>query len=276
MNMKKNVLLSLSLLPLLFSCGIDSYGKKITSLDDFVSVSQIGEDDFHVAEANRVYKKSDTGKDASFAFTNRDVKLYSGGDFVYEETTKYTGFTLHYDVDTYFLIQGDKSGVVSENPLLVSTYRELANSAIAEDYAVVMKVYSSMKNFVGKGSEATVGGVSYSSISLTLADANLTLGYVLSYTYQKGDATRKEDHYITLDKIGEKWGISFYSRRVTDVINGEETYYVQEYLFACYNDEVMAGTVLAAKNNLSSYTFVAEGVGVEDFSLKGDSPLTKK
>ena len=276
MNMKKTLCLALASISLLSSCGIDSFGKAITSLDDFVTISKIGDSDFNVTKANRVYKKSDTGNDTSLGFINHNAELYSGGDFVYEETTKYTGFTIHYDVDTYFLITGEKSGIVSERSEILDDQRDMVKNAIKADYSAVLSCYDEMKKFTGKGSSTTLDGVSYSNVSLTLADADSTLGYTLRYTYSKGNAKRTEDHYITLDKKNGKWGISYYSHRVTDLINGEETYYVMEYQFTCLNDAGLNANTLGAKNNLSSYSFVADQVSTGDFSFENGCPLSKK
>ncbi len=274
--MKKNLLLGLASLLLLSSCGINSFGREITTLDDFVTIGKDSDNDFHVVKSNRVFVKSDKGTDTSLSSVNHNAEMYSGDDFVYEESTKYTGFTIKYDVDTYFLITGDKNGVVSEEANLLSEYRSAARKLIDDDYQRVIDVYDGMKSFVGKSGNAEVNGISYSNLTLTFADADSTIGYTLKYTYQKDDAIRTEAHYITLDLVGDKWGISFYSSRISDVINGEEFYYVTEYQFSCVNDSTLNAKTLNAKNNLSNYTFTSSGLTLDDFDLDGDCSLTKK
>ncbi len=274
--MKKNLLLGLASLVLLSSCGINSFGKEITSLDDFVTISTDSDSDFNVVKANRVFSKSDKGTDTSLSSTNHNAEIYSNEDFVYEESSKYTGFTIKYTVDTYFLLSGDKSGIVSEDASILETYRAQAHAFIDSDYQDVLNQYERMKTFLGKGNSAEIDGVSYSNISLTLADANTTLGYTLKYTHQIDSTIRKEEHYITLDKTDDKWGIAFYSQRITDVVGGDELYYVTEYQFSCLDDKALAAKTLNAKNNLSNYTFTSSGLGTDDVNLDEDIPLTKK
>ncbi len=274
--MKKNLLLGLASLMLLSSCGINSFGKEISSLDDFVTISTDSDSDFNVVKANRVFSKSDKGTDTSLSSTNHNAEIYSNEDFVYEESSKYTGFTIKYTVDTYFLLSNDKIGIVSEDASILETYRAQAHAFIDSDYQDVLNQYERMKTFLGKGNSAEIDGVSYSNISLTLADANTTLGYTLKYTHQIDSTIRKEEHYITLDKTDDKWGIAFYSQRITDVVGGDELYYVTEYQFSCLDDKALAAKTLNAKNNLSNYTFTSSGLGTDDVNLDEDIPLTKK
>lgn len=274
--MKKNLLLGLASLMLLSSCGINSFGKEITSIDDFVTISKDSDTNFNVVKSNRVFAKSDKGSDTSLSSVNHNAEIYSNNDFIYEESTRYTGFTIKYNVDTYFLLTGDKNGVVSEDSTILDTYRQQAYDFIASDYQTVLEEYDRMKAFIGKGKTADIDEVSYTNISLTKADANTTLGYTLKYAFAKDGGVRNEEHYITLDKTGDKWGIAFYSQRITDVINGEEIYYLTEYQFSCLNDESLASKTLNAKNNLTSYTFTASDLGSDDIDLDGDIPLTKK
>ncbi len=274
--MKKNLLLGLASLMLLSSCGINSFGKEITSIDDFVTISKDSDSNFNVVKSNRVFVKSDKGSDTSLSSVNHNAEIYSNNDFICEESTRYTGFTIKYNVDTYFLLAGDKNGVVSEDSTILDTYRQQAYDFISNDYQTVLEEYDRMKAFVGKGKAADIDGVSYTDISLTKADANTTLGYTLKYAFAKDGGVRNEEHYITLDKTDDKWGIVFYSQRITDVINGEEIYYVTEYQFSCLNDESLASKTLNAKNNLTSYTFTASGLGSDDVDLDGDIVLTKK
>lgn len=63
--MKKSLLLGLSSLMLLSSCGLNSFAKEITSEDEFVTISKNSDSNFNVTKANRVFKKSDTGTDTS-------------------------------------------------------------------------------------------------------------------------------------------------------------------------------------------------------------------
>ncbi len=278
--MKKNLILSLASLMLLSSCGINSFGKEITSLDDFVTIYKDSDNDFNVVKANRVFSRSDKAPDADLTpsnLPNHNAEIYSGNDFIYEETTKYTGFTIQYDVDTYFLVEGDKNGIVSTDPDDINAYRLAARSIIDTDYQTVLSVYDYMKKFIGKTGTAEIDNTSYTNVSLTFADANTTIGYTLKYTYQNGNGSRTEERYITLDDVGnKKWGVTFYSERITDTIDGEEFYYVTEYQFSCVNDETLNKKTLAAKNNLSTFTFTAKGLTDGDVSLDGDVPLTKK
>ncbi len=274
--MKKNLVLALASFMLLSSCGVNSFGKEITSESDFVTIYKNTDSDFNVVKSNRVFKKSDTATDTSLASENHNVEIYSGEDFVYELTTKMTGFTIKYDVETYFLISGEKNGVVSEDASLLSEYRGLAYNVINTDYSAVLSVYENMKSFAGKKGNCEVNGTSYSNVSLTLADANTTLGYVLKYTYEKNGGTRTEDHYITLDKTDNKWGISFYSQRITDLIDGTEYYYVTEYQFTCMSDASLAKRTLNVKTNLSAYSFVAKGLSSDSTDLEDNNALSKK
>lgn len=274
--MKKGFLLALASLFVLPSCSVNSFGKEITNIEDFVTVSGYSDDDFNVVKSNRVSKKSDGAKDTTFDSDNHNAEIYSGDDFVYEGDTKYVGFTIKYDVDTYFLITGDKGGIVSENPTVLNQYRNDATSLIKTDYTFVLATYEGMKAFVGAGSSKTVDGVTYDDISLTLADAKTTLGYTLKHTHKISDGVRTENHYVTLDKTDDKWGIAFYSRRIIDLIDGKETYYVTEYQFSCMDDDSLSKRVLATKNNVTSYSFAAEGVGSEDITLTNDISLTAK
>lgn len=274
--MKKSLLVCLSSLMVLSSCGLNSFAKEIASEDEFVTISKNGDSNFNVVKANRVFKKSDTGTDTSLSSANHNAEIYSGDDFVYEVSTKMTGFTIKYDVDTYFLIEGDKNGIVSEDASILTEYRNLTRTLIDTDYDDVLKAYANMKNFIGKSGNAEVGGISYTNVSLTFADANTTLGYTLKYTYENNGGLRSEDHYITLDSIGDSWGISYYSRRITDVIDGTEFYYVTEYEFSCKNDADFNKSVLNAKNNVSSYSFTAKGIKIDAVELEDGNSLSKK
>ncbi len=279
--MKKNLLLGLASLMLLSSCGINSFGKGIDSNDDFVKIYKNSDTDFNVVKSNRVFTKSDNGSDPTLTnalFPNHNAEIYSGDDFIFEETSKYTGFTIKYEeTNTYFLIEGDKNGRVSQDDTQLKTYLSSARSIIDTDYQVALNQYEKMKSFTGKEGTAEVDGTSYSNVSLSLADAKTTLGYTLKYTYERNGGTRTEEHYITLDDAGEnKWGITFYSKRITDLIGGTESYYVTEYQFTCVNDTSLSNRVLAAKNNLSNYSFMAEDLTNDDVSLDDGTPLTKK
>ncbi|HBN00521.1 MAG TPA: hypothetical protein DD384_04795 [Firmicutes bacterium] len=279
--MKKTILLSLPFLAVLTSCNMNSFGEKIQNESQFVEIANTSDTDFNVAKANLVTAKSDNAKDSSVIRKSaHNAELYSSGDFVCETDKKIQGFTIKYDVETYFLITGDKNGTISESSDFLTSYRNQTLSLINEDYSEVLVAYANMKKFAGKKSGEEVDGTVYSTIYLASSLAGDTLGYTMKIEYDVKGGKRFEQTYITLDKVKDKWGISFYSHRITDTLvsaNGgtEESYYVVEYVFSCLTDEGLSQKNLAAKTNLKGYSFSVSEVTSAPTSSNG-IPFSQK
>lgn len=279
--MNKKILLSLPFLMILSSCNVNSFGEEIQNESQFVEIGEMADTNFNVAKANLVSAKSDNAKDSSvIKKANHNAELYSSGDFVCETDQKIQGFTIQYDVETYFLIKGDKNGTISESSDFLTSYRNQTVSLINEDYSEALGAYSFMKKFAGKNAGDEVDGKTYSTIFLASSLAGDTLGYTMKIEYDVKGGKRLEQSYITLDKVNDKWGISFYSHRITDTLTGnnggtEESYYVVEYVFSCLTDEGLNQKKLAAKGNLSGYSFSVNGVTPEAKTSNG-MPFSQK
>ncbi len=178
------------------------------------------------------------------------------------------------------IITGDKNGTISESSDFLTSYRNQTVSLINEDYSEALGAYSFMKKFAGKNAGDEVDGKTYSTIFLASSLAGDTLGYTMKIEYDVKGGKRLEQSYITLDKVNDKWGISFYSHRITDTLIGnnggtEESYYVVEYVFSCLTDEGLNQKKLAAKGNLSGYSFSVNGVAPEAKTSNG-MPFSQK
>lgn len=274
---KSNVLVLLGSLLVLASCGQNSFGNEVKEASDFLDVVTASQANFNITKTAVVSNKSN-GADATFDIPNHNAEIYSGGDFVYEESTKVQGFTIvneETNKTTFFLVNSDKGGITSDNSSLLDSYRNNAKSIISTDYSVVSNVYDDMKAFAGLKS-GNVGGVDYSSIYIAYSIAGTTAGYTLKTVQAIEGGTRRVDRYITLDQTSGLWGFTFYALRVTDEIGSDKIYYTQDYAFECKSDEDLSKKELNAKKTVSSLTFTVEGVDPAETTTADGTPLTGK
>lgn len=274
--MKRNNFLVLGLsLVLLASCGMDSFGKAVDGAEDFLEVASTGTSGLIVARSYCSFKASDGALDLGENVPVHSAELYKDMDFTLNSTigdtsVSVTGFTKG---GTQFLLTGDKNGVSSSNPNYLDAYRNETTSLIVADYSKVAGVYANMKDFAGKTS-GEVGGVSYSSIYIATSLAGTTAGYTLKTTRVDGDKTYKLSEYITMDKVGDNWTFSYYSRRMTVKIGNDEHMYVTEYSFTCLTS--LDEKPLKKKDNLGDVIFTIEGLTGDDIDPADDSILTSK
>lgn len=276
--MKRNTIFTLGLsLVLLASCGMDSFGKVVDGEEDFIEVASSTASGLVVARTYRSCKTTDKAPEIGEKFDPHVAELYSGLDFylaapVGGVSVDVTGFTKD---ATQFLItsETDKKGISSSNPHFLDAYQDAAVSLIEDDYNLVANVYEGMKPYAGKTS-GEVGGKSYSSIYIATSLAGNTAGYTLKTVRNDGDVTYKLSEYITMDKVGDNWAFTFYSRRL-DYITEENTFqYVTEYSFTCLTS--LDDKPLKKKNNVSDFSFAIEGLTTDAINPVSGTILTGK
>lgn len=267
---RKNILaLGLSLV-LLASCGMDSFGKVIDGVEDFLAVAMPSDPNVTVAKTYLSFNSTKGAPSIGEEVIGHSAELFEGMDFVLNSTVagtsvSITGFVKN---DIGFILTSDKAGVSSKDKTFIDSYRDSALDLISSDYGIVNTAYEGMKSFIGHSS-GEVNGINYSSIYLATSVAGNTAGYTMKATYKVGDITRTVADYITLDKVGDSWAFTYYSRRIKDVSPTATNHYVIEYSFSCLSS--LEGKKLKKKDNLDDVTFTC--AGLDDSGINPSSGL---
>jgi hypothetical protein len=233
---------ALPALALIASCSKDSFGKAVTSIDDFLAVAS--DTEFKIAYCELKLASGSTKNNGSSVATSSAsrqkakqrcpwrLSLYQWrlSDFewhrkLYRRQSDHGNghpiFPREYHQQKsapqrYRLRSGPKNGAA-------------AKKLIDNDYAVLKAAYTSMQGYVGKSASDFAN---MTTLSLTRSIAGTTAGYTL-YTVLTTDTDRTEtSEYITLDQFNGKWAFSNYSKRVTQYILGSDAqtkYSITEY-----------------------------------------------
>jgi hypothetical protein len=274
---------ALPALALIASCSKDSFGKAVTSIDDFLAVASDAE--FKIAYCELKLASGSTKNNGSSVATSsassaeseaavaHGAYLYTNGDYqISNGTENYIGVSRTTGTVTqYFLVNTtSKKALLSDTASDLDQERAAAKKLIDNDYAVLKAAYTSMQGYVGKSASDFAN---MTTLSLTRSIAGTTAGYTL-YTVLTTDTDRTEtSEYITLDQFNGKWAFSNYSKRVTQYILGSDAqtkYSITEYKV----NVVDALSPLAV--SLSTYSIYLKGKTASDVTLPNGIPLSTK
>lgn len=285
--MKKQPFLVLAMglpaLALIASCSIDSFGKAITSVDDFLTVA--ADTDFKIAYCELKLASGTTKNNASSVSTvsssssaseaavAHGAYLYTNGDYqISNGTENYIGLTKTTgSVTQYFLVNSStKKAFLSDTASDLDQERAAAQKLIDSDYATLKAAYTAMQGYIGKKASDYPG---MSQLILTRSIAGTTAGYTLR-TVMTTDTDRTEtSEFITLDEFNGKWAFSNYSKRVTQYILGSDSetkYSITEYKVNVV-DELSPIAI-----TLSTYSVYLKGHSTSDVSFPNGIPLSGK
>jgi len=271
---------------LLTGCTND-FSKSVTSLDDFLTVADAASLNIQSSVVKTDSGSSSVGGATSSTPTSSSTEedkpahgayLYANDNYsISNGTVSYTGYSEVHGAETdYFLIDlTKKSGFVTTDSSLLSTYLNAAKNLIALDYTALTSVYEDMKTYVGK-TAADYDKMAYLKLAYTVAgDA---AGYNLSTITVDGAIKVETNVYLTLDNIGGNWAFTNYSKRITTSETYEKngktltnyTYSVTEYM-------VNVVTSFSLLNlNLANYSIYIQGKTPADITWTNGTPLTEK
>jgi hypothetical protein len=284
MKKQASVILALGLpaLALIASCSIDSFGKAVTSADDFLAVA--ADSDFKIASCELKLASGTTQNNASSVSTAsassegavgaaHGAYLYANDDYqISNGTESYVGLTRQTGTVTqYFLVNlTTKKAMLTDVAADLSQERAAAKALIDNDYATLRAAYTAMQGYVGK---TKADFPNMASLSLSRSIAGTTAGYTLRTVYDTDQSTTETSEYITLDQFNDKWAFTNYSKRVTVKTKGSDSvtkYNITEYAVKVVDDlSPMAIT-------LSSYSVYLKGKSTSDVSFPNGIPLSGK